>query len=58
MCTALGIISSPLSIAERHDGLETRGKWSLAKNRRQTTLKLFWQQSIAQWATPFVHKQS
>ena len=45
--TAPGIISSPLSLADRHDWRDSRGKWPLARNpdrgwcHHHTSLKLF-----------------
>ena len=56
LCTALSIISlSPLSLADRRDWRDTRGKWSLARNpdrswwHRYSSLQLHGQQEAFYW---------
>ena len=53
LCTAPGITLLPLSLADRRDWCDTRGKWPLARNpdkswwHRNTSLKLSWPQPVA-----------
>ena len=54
LCTASSIISlPPLSLAEKHDWRDTRGKWPLARNpekswwHRYISIRLFWPQPMA-----------
>ena len=52
LCTAPGIISLfPLSLVDRHDWRDTRGKWSLARNPDRSLKFFFWPQPMATWIT-------
>ena len=58
LCTVPGIISlSPLSLADKRNWCDTRGKWPLARNpdrswwHSHTSLKLFWPYPMAPLTT-------
>ena len=51
-----GIISlSPLSLADRCDWSDTRGKWPLARNPDRS-VKLFWPQAMTPWRSGLLYR--